>query len=184
MVQLNQVITKDLSNEKNMWIRYSWTHYSNSSDLWNDFQWFGLTLYLDIPYNTSDYFNLVITQSQSSFVEIYLPILTTSQYIIITKKFYMYRKAENTVNFEQCGFEMRRSTYMRIFFPMINTEVLQTLQLIELLDMESQIFVCSSFSCVQLFATPWTVARQAPLSLEFSGQECWSGLPFSSPADM
>ena len=66
----------------------------------------------------------------------------------------MYRKAENTVHFEQCGFEMRRSTYMRIFFPMINTVVLQTLQLIELLDMESQIFVCSSFSCVQLFATP------------------------------
>ena len=31
---------------------------------------------------------------------------------------------------------------------------------------------------VQLFATPWTVARQAPLSMEFSRQEYWSGLPF------
>lgn len=60
----------------------------------------------------------------------------------------MYRKAENTVNFEQCGFEMCRSTYMRIVFPTINTVVLQTLQLIELLDIESQIFVCSSFSDV------------------------------------
>ena len=30
------------------------------------------------------------------------------------------------------------------------------------------------------FATPWTVARQAPLSMVFSMQECWSGLPFSS----
>lgn len=59
----------------------------DSSDPSNDFQWFGLTLYLDITYNTSDYFNLVITQSQSSFIEIYLPILTTSQYIIITKNF-------------------------------------------------------------------------------------------------
>ena len=35
-----------------------------------------------------------------------------------------------------------------------------------------------SLSCVRLFATPWTVAHQAPLSMGFSRQECWSGLPF------
>ena len=35
-------------------------------------------------------------------------------------------------------------------------------------------------SCVQLFATPWTVARQAPLSVEFSRQEYWCKLPFPS----
>ena len=35
-------------------------------------------------------------------------------------------------------------------------------------------------SHVQLFVTPWTVARQAPLSIEFSRQEYWSGLPFPS----
>ena len=33
-------------------------------------------------------------------------------------------------------------------------------------------------------ATPWTVAYQAPPSLEFSRQECWSGLPFLSPGDL
>ena len=33
-------------------------------------------------------------------------------------------------------------------------------------------------------ATPWTVARQGPLSLEFSGQEYWSGLPFPPPGDL
>ena len=33
-------------------------------------------------------------------------------------------------------------------------------------------------------ATPWTVAYQAPLSMEFSRQEYWSGLPFSSPGDL
>ena len=38
-----------------------------------------------------------------------------------------------------------------------------------------------SLSCVRLFATPWIVARQAPLSMGFSRQEYWSGLPFSSP---
>ena len=32
--------------------------------------------------------------------------------------------------------------------------------------------------------TPWTVALQAPLSIEFSGQEYWSGLPFPSPEDL
>ena len=38
-----------------------------------------------------------------------------------------------------------------------------------------------SLSRVQLFATPWTVAHQAPLSMGFSRQEYWSGLPFPSP---
>ena len=39
----------------------------------------------------------------------------------------------------------------------------------------------SHSSCVQLFATPWTVARQAPLSMGFSRQEYWSGLPCPPP---
>ena len=37
---------------------------------------------------------------------------------------------------------------------------------------------------VQLFITTWTVAHQASLSVEFSRQEYWSGLPFSSPGDL
>ena len=41
-----------------------------------------------------------------------------------------------------------------------------------------------SLSCVQLFATPWTVAYQAPPSMGFSRQEYWSGLPFPSPGDL
>ena len=41
-----------------------------------------------------------------------------------------------------------------------------------------------SLSCVQLFATPQTVVRQAPLFMEFSRQECWSGLPCPSPGDL
>ena len=41
-----------------------------------------------------------------------------------------------------------------------------------------------SLSCVRLFATPWTVAHQAPLSMGFSRQEYWSGLPFPSPGDL
>ena len=40
------------------------------------------------------------------------------------------------------------------------------------------------FSRVQLLATPWTVAHQAPLSLGFSRQKYWSGLPCPSPGDL
>ena len=41
-----------------------------------------------------------------------------------------------------------------------------------------------SLSRVRLFATPWTVAYQAPLSMGFSRQEYWSGVPFPSPGDL
>ena len=41
-----------------------------------------------------------------------------------------------------------------------------------------------SLSRVRLFATPWTVAYQAPPSLGFSRQEYWSGLPFPFPGDL
>ena len=42
-------------------------------------------------------------------------------------------------------------------------------------------FVLSHFSRVRLFATPWTVARQVPLSMGFPRQEYWSGLSFPPP---
>ena len=50
------------------------------------------------------------------------------------------------------------------------------------------VFFCacelSHFSCVQLFVTSWTVAHQAPLSMEFSRQAYWNGLPCPSPGDL
>ena len=42
----------------------------------------------------------------------------------------------------------------------------------------------SHFSHIQLFATPWTVAHQAPLSMGFSRQEYWSGMSCPSPGDL
>ena len=42
----------------------------------------------------------------------------------------------------------------------------------------------SRFSHVRLSTTPWTVARQAPLSMGFSRQEYWSGLPCPPPGDL
>ena len=41
-----------------------------------------------------------------------------------------------------------------------------------------------ALSHVQFFATSWTIAHQASLSMGFSKQEYWSGLPFPSPRDL
>ena len=50
--------------------------------------------------------------------------------------------------------------------------------------MEEAFCVSQSLSRVRLFATPWTVACQAPLSVRFPKQEFWSGLPFPPPEDL
>ena len=48
---------------------------------------------------------------------------------------------------------------------------------------QNSVCVCSC-TRAQFFVTPWTAGRQAPLSMEFSRQEYWSGLPLSSPGDL
>ena len=53
--------------------------------------------------------------------------------------------------------------------------------LLNTLDVDVDVCV---ISCVWLFATPWTVAHQAPLSIGFAKQEHWSGLPFLFPGDL
>ena len=94
---------------------------------------------------------------------------------------------------EQQGFKLCRSTYMPIFF----NKYYSTTWYVRLTDPQMQnhgyggttyiwmptvsytcVHVCvlSCFSCVRLFATPWTLAFQAPLSMKFSRQEYWSGL--------
>ena len=45
-------------------------------------------------------------------------------------------------------------------------------------------YVCQLLSCVLLCKTPWTVAHQASLSMGFSTQEYWSGLPCPPPGDL
>ena len=53
-----------------------------------------------------------------------------------------------------------------------------------LLDQHLLVCMLSHFSRAQLFATPWTVACQALLSMEFSRQEYWSGLPCPPPGEL
>ena len=47
-----------------------------------------------------------------------------------------------------------------------------------------RVCVYESLSCVWLFVPPWTVTHQSPLSMGFSRQEHWSGLPFPSPGNL
>ena len=50
---------------------------------------------------------------------------------------------------------------------------------------ENSFKLCAqSLSRVRLFVTPWSAAHQAPLSMEFSRQGYWGGLPFPSPGDI
>ena len=60
-------------------------------------------------------------------------------------------------------------------------------QKVGLSDKHTQKIKClcvGMLSHVPLLGTPWTVALQAPPSMEFSRQEYWSGLPFSTPGDL
>ena len=49
---------------------------------------------------------------------------------------------------------------------------------------DTDVVVFQLLSCVQLFVIAWTIAHQAPLSMGFSRQDCWSELPFPSPGDL
>ena len=52
------------------------------------------------------------------------------------------------------------------------------------LKMVRHAYALSFFSCAQLSATSWTVAHQAPLSMEFSRQEYWNGFPRPPPGNL
>ena len=54
---------------------------------------------------------------------------------------------------------------------LVRTSLTQVIVGPHLLSFDTVSVVLSHFSCIQLFVTPWTVARQAPLSMEFSRQE-------------
>ena len=77
----------------------------------------------------------------------------------------------------------RLSTFSHLGFPFIQFPIHIYLPICSTwhLSFFLFIYVCELLSHVQLFATPWTVAHQAPLFMGFSRQEYWSGLPFPSP---
>ena len=100
---------------------------------------------------------LILMFSLSIFYELYFQ----SQPV----KLYLIRGHEN---FLQClGFTCFSIIYSEVIFVQ-----------------DERYEICKSLSCVRLFETPWPIARQTPLSLEFSRQENWSGQPFPSAGDL
>ena len=75
---------------------------------------------------------------------------------------------------------------VRYWLSHFSVELVQACCLGDLTPTQLNFGVCvyESLSCIRLFVTPWAVAHQAPLSLGFSRQEYWSGLPFPSPRDL
>ena len=75
--------------------------------------------------------------------------------------------------------------YKRKLFFFLSLPPLQTIGLLIISSFSSPcVHMLSCCSRVWLFATLWTIACQAPLSMEFSKQEYWNGLPFPSPGDL
>ena len=83
-----------------------------------------------------------------------------------------YQKSTNNKYCRRCG---EKGTHLQCWWEC---------KLVQPLWRTVCIYVLSCFSYVQLFATPCTVAGQAPLSMGFSRQEYWSGLQFPSPRDL
>ena len=78
--------------------------------------------------------------------------------------------------------------HSRLEIPIIKHQIIKEKCFLWIHPCQTWTAACSgcaeSLSCVQLFVTPRTVARQAPLSLGFSRQEHWSGLPCPPPGDL
>ena len=82
--------------------------------------------------------------------------------------------------------ETRYQSLLR-FFPchLIHPKVLRVLYSLEhYIPQSLHVCMLSQFSCGQLFVTLWTVAWRALLSMGFSRQEHWSGLPWPPPGDL
>ena len=76
------------------------------------------------------------------------------------------------------------SSIFFFFLAVVNTlESHKIFFLMHLQNGLNELCMLSRFSRVRLFVTPWTVVRQAPLSMSFSRQEYWSGLPCPPPGD-
>ena len=68
-------------------------------------------------------------------------------------------------------------------FCFVTDKIYQTINEMILFKLMEQLPPPSRFSRVRLCVTPWTAAYQAPPSMGFSRQECWSGVPFPFPID-
>ena len=85
-----------------------------------------------------------------------------------------------TKNRSQAGYAMTASDFLVEFIPLQKAKLSQATELRTF----SVVVVVKLISCVQLFATPWTVVHQGPLSIGFSRQEYWSAFPVPPLGDL
>ena len=90
-------------------------------------------------------------------------------------------KILNTLMHRKIFFPWRHHYYIAIFNSLYNDH--HQILIFKFCDIFIRHSTCV-LSHVWFFVTPWTVAHQAPLPMEFSRQEYWSGLPFPSPGDL
>ena len=96
------------------------------------------------------------------------------------------RKVQNYLKTtKHCWKKAALNMFLKILCPRIGRlNVVKVAVLPKLICECNAVRVLSLFSRVWLFGTIWTIARQAPLSMGFSRQEYWSGLPCPPPEDL
>ena len=75
------------------------------------------------------------------------------------------------------------SPSLPLFLLWVNFTIVPSFDTSKTSSLDLSISVCYTLSRVRLFATPWAVAHQSPLSMGFPRPDKWSGLPFSPPGD-
>ena len=97
---------------------------------------------------------------------------------------HLNNKAKRIKNIKQIDYPQSSVKFLKVIFlafpPIWNDSALM-FKLFKHLWTHVVSVLWKSLSHVWYFATPWTVGHQAPLSMEFSRQEYWSGLPFPFP---
>ena len=105
-------------------------------------------------------------------------------YTKTTHKTEGFRKVENSLWIKSCQTNATKDAEVKILI----SKTTSSSKIVILLSFNNIIYyvniMLGRFSCVRFFATPWTVAHQAPLFMGFSRQEYWSGLPFPTPGGL
>ena len=123
--------------------------------------------------------NYLIIYPLSTFLS---AVLSSHRFVGIIYLFYFFLPAYSDLLF-MVSFNIWKFLYKRISqsFKAPLQQQQQKAHLLYVLHYKIPRALVLLFSRICLFMTPWTVAHQAPLSMEFSRQEYWSGLPFPTP---
>ena len=105
--------------------------------------------------------------------------------IIIKKKINKLLEQPQNRKVLKCGICIDKyPCFYRVLYPGVSKKLFSRIILFQIRESPSIKHVCPVISVVSNSATPWTVAPQAPLSMEFSRQEYWSGLPCPPSGDL